>query len=175
MTGAARAPVGVWPAAGNGLRLPMLSIYYDCLQREGSLGAAPAMLLPLSGGALSLDKALAAVLKGGPGASRAAVWRIVRGTPVGRRYPAPLVPFLAQVDASLDLRELDDFRKAYRAGANLLGAALVACVEGQAQLFTTLRSHMKSVPSDLNAAAQSIGGMSASDFLDSLMDSSSRV
>ncbi|MBV8432146.1 MAG: hypothetical protein JO244_13345 [Solirubrobacterales bacterium] len=152
------------------MRFAMLSVYYDCLRREGSLGAAPAILLPLSGGTLSLEEALAAIREDGRGDIRAAVWRIVRATPVGSSYPSALKPFLAQVAASLDLDELTRLRKALQAGANLLGSALVACLEGQSSLFTTLLAHMASLPSDFDDATEAVLGMTASDFLKSLTD-----
>jgi hypothetical protein len=168
LSAATDAPAGNPEADEKALRFAMLSVYYDCLLREGSSGGAPAMSLPLPGGPLPLADALAAIRTAGLGAMRGPVWRIVRGTPVGDSakddYPAALAPALAKVNRSLKLDKLHALRKSYRVGANLLGAALVACAEGRSE-FDALRKHMRSMKPDLDKAAEAVLGMSASEFL----------
>lgn len=161
------APAGNARADEKALRFATVSVYYDCLLREGSSGGVPS--LPLPGGPLSLADALAVIQSEGRDAMRAPVWRIVRGTPVGHRYPGALEPALAQLDRSLKLDDLDSLRESYRGGANLLGAALVACAEEQPE-FDHLRKHMKSTKGDLDQAAEAVLGMTASRFLSGLND-----
>ncbi|HTX31782.1 MAG TPA: hypothetical protein VMD09_10365 [Solirubrobacteraceae bacterium] len=169
MSAATGAPAAKTQADEKALRFATVSVYYNCLLREGSSGGAPAMALPLPGGPLSLADALAEIQKGGLGAMRGPVWRIVRGTPVGGDYPGALEPALARLAPSLKLDHLNSLRKSYHAGANLLGAALVACAEKQPE-FGELRKHMASRKSDFDRATEAVLGMTASRFLSSLDD-----
>jgi hypothetical protein len=167
LSAATGARSGNSAADDNALRFAMLSVYYDCLRREGSSGGAPAILLPVPGGPLGLTDALAEIQKRGRGPMRTAVWRIVRATPAGDSYPAALAPALAQLDSSLNLDALDKLRSQYRAGANLLGAALVASAEKQPE-FKDLRAYVKSLDHDLDKASEAVLGMTTSNFLKSL-------
>jgi hypothetical protein len=168
LSAATGAPAGNSRADEKALRFATVSVYYNCLLREGSSGGA-STTLPLPGGPLPLADALAEIHKAGRGAMRGPVWRIVRGTPVGDSYPPALDPALARLDPSLKLDKLNGLRKSYRGGANLLGAALTACAEEQPE-FDALRKHMKAVKPDLDQAAEAVLGMTASNLLNSLDD-----
>jgi hypothetical protein len=112
----------------------MLSAYYHAQRGQLTLRDrdAPAVRLPPELHLLDLGDALE-TLKRWPDRLRDAVWRLVRATPVPwvhddrteRRYPTELLDLVG-----LDrLIELDERRRAARAGTQLLTARLAACAD----------------------------------------------
>src|SRR5262245_1509169 len=113
------------------LRYAMLSVYYRSLGSQLESRGAPIAIVPPDVQPLSLEDALAILVKSGD--ERLlwdAYWRIVRSVPVEgsrrsleRRYPKALLDRLGlEMLADLDVR-----RQESRAGAQIFAAALGAC------------------------------------------------
>jgi hypothetical protein len=162
----------------SAVRTAMLSVYYRSLGRQLELRGAPAVLLPADVRPLGLAEALA-VLQPLPVRFRDAVWRLVRSVPatgrgddqVRRRYPGELV----DVIGADRLEFLDERRAAYRRGAHLFGAALVACADGHWDEFRALRRLLDRQAETTDPATPHIGtatrrtlGQTVSELLSSM-------
>lgn len=166
---------GIDQADGPALRYAMLSVYYASLGRYLCSQGAPAMLMPMGARPLSLRDALEQIQARWPQYLRDAVWRVARSTPAppkgetgggSSRYPRALKDL---IDADRPLSELDTRRGEYRAGANVLAAALVALVNEDLTEYDALRELLAAPRTDFDTSALDALGLPLSEFLDQLV------
>lgn len=136
------APSPLSERARAEVRQAMLSVYYHSLGKQLELRGAPSVILPSQIRPLRLEEALD-ILKGTL-SYREAAWRLIRGLPFNRFAKDSRGVFPQELTRLLGLETLhrvDELRREYRAGAQLLVAALAACAESdwhQAQALVKL-------------------------------------
>lgn len=167
------------------LRFAMLSVYYRALRIQLENRGAPAIFLPPEVRPLGLAEALD-TLRQWPSRLRDAVWRLVRVVPVPRHRVGKLLPRypreLLDVISRDQLAYLDDRRRAYREGAHLFAAALVACADEQweplEELQGLMRDQVENGPTEVaefSAATETMLGQPAQEFLTTLSKAENRA
>lgn len=131
------------------LQHAMLSVYYASVARQLTVSGAPSVLVPAAMPPLSLAEALAILDEdpaGGHARLTAAIWLLVRSSPIPRRgdaaasgLPAELLPYLE----GRDLEDLAQCRRAARAAATQLGAFLLAFRDGDRRARREFQAWMR--------------------------------
>ena len=131
------------------LQHAMLSVYYASVARQLTVSGAPSVLVPAAMPPLSLAEALAILdddPAGGHARLTAAIWLLVRSSPIPRRgepaslgLPAELLPYLQ----GRDLEVLAQSRRAARAAATQLGAFLLAFRDGDKRARRNFQAWMR--------------------------------